>query len=142
MSNKIQLQTNDTVLDSLISIVNAAKDLAVSLPEAGGGSGGISTCNVTISITSQMIDPVMNCAVVINDEITSVDKSFTSTAYNIMSINIENVVCGGLILIRDYLLPTTNYSVNGTAKIVQVDNESYHIIAPIVNGENCSINFN
>jgi hypothetical protein len=40
MSNKTQLQTNNTALDALITRVNAAKDVAASLPEAGGGSGG------------------------------------------------------------------------------------------------------
>jgi hypothetical protein len=37
MSNKTQLQTNNTNLDALISRVNAAKDVAASLPEAGTG---------------------------------------------------------------------------------------------------------
>ena len=36
MSNKTQLQTNNTALDALITRVNAAKDTAASLPEAGG----------------------------------------------------------------------------------------------------------
>ena len=49
MSNKTQLQTNNTALDALITRVNAAKNIAASLPEAGGGSGGsIETCTVTI----------------------------------------------------------------------------------------------
>ena len=37
MSNKTQLQTNNTNLDNLISRVNAAKNTAASLPEAGQG---------------------------------------------------------------------------------------------------------
>lgn len=48
MSNKAQLQTNNTALDALITRVNAAKDAAASLPEAGGGSGGESFDNCTI----------------------------------------------------------------------------------------------
>ena len=40
MSNKTQLQSNNTALDALIARVNAAKDTAASLPSAGGGSGG------------------------------------------------------------------------------------------------------
>ncbi len=48
MSNKTQLQTNNTTLDYLISRVNAAKDVAASLPEAGGDSGGsVETCTIT-----------------------------------------------------------------------------------------------
>ena len=39
MSNKTQLQTNNTALDGYITRINAAKDLASSLPEAGGGEG-------------------------------------------------------------------------------------------------------
>lgn len=38
MSNKIQLQTNNAQLDDIIARVNAAKDTAASLPEAGGGA--------------------------------------------------------------------------------------------------------
>ena len=54
MSNKTQLQTNNTNLDSLITRVNAAKDVAASLPEAGGGgsSGGVEMCTVTLKINS------------------------------------------------------------------------------------------
>jgi hypothetical protein len=36
MSNKTQLQTNNNALEALITRVNAAKDTAASLPEAGG----------------------------------------------------------------------------------------------------------
>lgn len=45
MSNKSQLQTNNTTLDSLITRVNTAKDAAASLPEAGGG--GTDTSDAT-----------------------------------------------------------------------------------------------
>jgi hypothetical protein len=49
MSNKTQLQTNNTKLDALITRVNTAKDTAASLPEAGSGGGGsIETCTVTV----------------------------------------------------------------------------------------------
>jgi hypothetical protein len=48
MSNKTQLQTNNTALDALITRVNAAKETAASLPDAsGGGSGGVETCTVS-----------------------------------------------------------------------------------------------
>ena len=50
MSNKTQLQTNNAALDTLITRVNAAKDTAASLPEAGGSGGGsVETCTVTIN---------------------------------------------------------------------------------------------
>ena len=47
MSNKTQLQTNNTNLDALISRVNAAKNVAASLPEAGGSGGSLETVTVT-----------------------------------------------------------------------------------------------
>lgn len=43
MSNKTQLQTNNVNLDALITRVNAAKDTAASLPEAGGS---VETCTI------------------------------------------------------------------------------------------------
>lgn len=53
MSNKIQLQTNNTALDTLITRVNAAKDVAASLPDAGGGS--TEACTVTLSPTLSLL---------------------------------------------------------------------------------------
>ena len=50
MSNKTQLQTNNTNLDALITRVNAAKDTVASLPNAGSsGGGGVSSATITIS---------------------------------------------------------------------------------------------
>lgn len=37
MSNKTQLQTNNTALDGYIARINAAKEVAASLPDVGGG---------------------------------------------------------------------------------------------------------
>ena len=51
MSNKTQLQTNNTNLDALITRVNTAKNTAASLPEASGGGssgGGFQTYSVTV----------------------------------------------------------------------------------------------
>jgi hypothetical protein len=41
MSNKIQLQINNASLDECIVRINAAKDIAAKLPEAGGGNSGV-----------------------------------------------------------------------------------------------------
>lgn len=41
MSNKTQLQTNNTALDALITRVNAAKDTAASLPDAGSANTNV-----------------------------------------------------------------------------------------------------
>ena len=54
MSNKTQLQTNNTNLDALIARVNAAKNTAASLPEVGSGGssgGGLETVIVTFGST-------------------------------------------------------------------------------------------
>lgn len=49
MSNKTQLQTNNTALDGYIARINAAKDVAAGLPEAGGSGGAsVETCTVTV----------------------------------------------------------------------------------------------
>lgn len=48
MSNKTQLQTNNTKLDELTSLAATMKDKAAALPEAGGGSV-VETCTVEIS---------------------------------------------------------------------------------------------
>lgn len=51
MSNKTQLQTNNAALDGYIARVNAAKDVASNLPDAGGGGEPIPTQEKTVSIT-------------------------------------------------------------------------------------------
>ncbi|MEE1084285.1 MAG: hypothetical protein UH850_11230 [Paludibacteraceae bacterium] len=48
MSNKTQLQTNNTALDGYIARINAAKEIAASLPEVGSGGGNIETCKVNV----------------------------------------------------------------------------------------------
>lgn len=50
MSNKTQLQTNNTTLASLTDRVLAAKDTAAALPDAGGGS--VETCTVKLETGS------------------------------------------------------------------------------------------
>ena len=58
MSNKTQLQTNNTNLDALIARVNAAKITVASLPEAGGGEpGGGSLETVTITLSDHLMEP-------------------------------------------------------------------------------------
>ena len=55
MSNKTQLQTNNTALDALITRVNAAKDTAASLPDAGSGGGNVETCEVNLATQAPLI---------------------------------------------------------------------------------------
>jgi hypothetical protein len=51
MSNKTQLQNNNTALDGYIARINASKEVAAGLPEAGGGGGSASydTCTLQIN---------------------------------------------------------------------------------------------
>lgn len=58
MSNKTQLQTNNTALDALITRVNAAKDTAASLPEAGGGGGSTGSGVETYTLVVESKDAV------------------------------------------------------------------------------------
>lgn len=73
MSNKTQLQNNNTALDGYIARINAAKEVAAGLPEAGGGS--IETCTISISFNygapkqmlisgTQLVDNVVQTFVV------------------------------------------------------------------------------
>lgn len=55
MSNKTQLQTNNAALDTLITRVNAAKDTAASLPDAGSGEPTLQNKTVTPTTSKQTI---------------------------------------------------------------------------------------
>lgn len=51
MSNKINIQTNNTTLGNYIDRVEVLTEIASGLPEAGSGGssgGGVETCTVTI----------------------------------------------------------------------------------------------
>jgi hypothetical protein len=93
MSNKTQLQTNNNALDALITRVNAAKDVAASLPEAGSGGGG-STGGVEyeiITIPSGAISAtytlprVTNAYGAYNDSFKDLDSA-ASTGYLLIGI--------------------------------------------------------
>lgn len=64
MSNKTQLQTNNTALDGYIARINAAKEVVAGLPEAGGSEGGgsVETVNVTL-VNTNMDDDYYICGV-------------------------------------------------------------------------------
>lgn len=108
MSNKTQLQTNNTTLDTLITRVNAAKDTAASLPEAGSGSGGgasVETANVTVTGWWRRIA----ASVYTNGSISSIILT------GIDDGDISNVVRGSAIfIVHDY---SEDISVTGATKI-------------------------
>jgi hypothetical protein len=109
MSNKTQLQTNNTNLDALILRVNAAKNTAASLPEAGGG-GSSETCTVTFDNENLSNDCSIHALVATifeNGERKTYAYYLPFIAEGSYRFTIPNIVCGTKI----YL----------TAKIYQVD---------------------
>lgn len=83
MSNKTQLQTNNTKLDALITKVNAAKETAASLPEAGGGgssseSSGIATWTGTLELAG-IAPPMMP------------NTAYTTIYYTDNSLNLQSI---------------------------------------------------
>lgn len=75
MSNKTQLQTNNTALDGYIARINAAKEVAAGLPEAGGGGGGsVETCDCAFLCDAPSMEDATVYYVNANMEVTT--KSF------------------------------------------------------------------
>ena len=102
MSNKTQLQTNNTTLDGYITRINAAKEVAASLPEAGGSgsSGDIETCTVTINCYPEYGAPIDIFAAMTWDgaSISMTTGGNTGSSQYI----IENVVCGSILVLYGY----------------------------------------
>ena len=100
MSNKTQIQTNNTNLDALITRVNAAKNTAASLPDAGGGSGGGSVPTYTLTIESDNGIYSGYACTVFRDGAIAAENTLQvfSDAYTTPH-TIENVVCNSLIAI-------------------------------------------
>lgn len=80
MSNKTQLQTNNTALDGYITRINAAKEVAVGLPEAGGSGGGsVETYSGKISffipypLTVTYTDSTLSCTTVNINDLTNIN---------------------------------------------------------------------
>lgn len=90
MSNKTQLQTNNTALDALITRVNAAKDTAASLPEASGGGGGsVETCNVDITPRDPSTVSYVNNGRVISETISGATTTRLTVSKNtVLAINL------------------------------------------------------
>jgi hypothetical protein len=116
MSNKTQLQTNNTNLDTPIARVNAAKDTAASLPEAGsGGSASVETC--TIEIINETLGKMMESDITSlwfiayeNGELKGYGSLKDRDSNNIWPVNfdpkaqkniINNVVCNSMMYIAD-----------------------------------------
>ena len=114
MSNKTQLQTNNTNLDALIARVNAAKNTAASLPSAGSGGSALET--VTITYTD-MPDP-------------GVTIIYMDSSMNIQSLPLTRnmsftTIKNSMVLIEGYMgtsFPSCTFYVNcsNVIKIFQV----------------------
>lgn len=104
MSNKQQLQTNNTALDRYIARINAAKDVAASLPDAGSGGGNIETCTVTLTATTGIIRYGATKYV---DGILTCENSVGSGAVN---LTLNNVVKGSCLTVTCHGLTANNCS--------------------------------
>lgn len=100
MSNKTQLQTNNSTLDALITRVNAAKETAASLPEAGGSGGGsVETCAVTITnYSNEDFNAIITTVIENGQEVPYVLVRNNGDALS-NSQTINNLKCGAIIII-------------------------------------------
>lgn len=98
MSNKTQLQTNNATLDNYIARINAAKEVAVGLPEAGGSSGGsVETCTFTFSgISSNYYYPKYISYMTINESgvITTIEETCSSSSVTV------NCLCDSIVVVQ------------------------------------------
>lgn len=92
MSNKTQLQTNNTALDGYITRINAAKEVAAGLPEAGGGGGG-SLETYSGKISYELIPSPLT--------VTYTDSTLNYTTVTIDSLTNINVVKNTIVFITD-----------------------------------------
>lgn len=96
MSNKQQLQENNTTLDDYIARINAAKETAAGLPEAGG-SGEVGarykTCSVTISHDFNNFAQLSY--IVVNNDTLQFMNDYEGT-----NGTLHNVLCGSFIFLR------------------------------------------
>lgn len=120
MSNKTQLQTNNTKYASLIetlrgkAVSGSAEDLDTELTEqenlisqlstildskaSGGSGGGVGTCTIIINIDADAHLANLAYSFVENNTIKSTFVNY-STALTNTSVTLENVVCGSYMSI-------------------------------------------
>jgi hypothetical protein len=140
MSNKTQLQTNNTNLASYTDRVSALIDVANSLPEAGGSGGGsVETCNVNITFT-KVHAPVypkfvqMIYTHLADGKIESVYKINTEVY---TSFSLDNIICGSFIWM--YLSDCAVVKTDNCEKFTPSDNVDVYVHITASNGETAYI---
>lgn len=98
MSNKTQLQTNNTTLDGYIARINAAKEVAAGLPEAGGS---IISESCEVSLETAGIAPETPTIYYVSPDMTLEHFNFSPGGGDIIAIAKNSIV---------YLADWTNYS--------------------------------
>lgn len=123
MSNKTQLQTNNTALDGYIARINAAKEVAASLPEAGsGGSGSGSSADIKTCTISGFHSSPVHYTTVENGEI--VYKTETLSTYT----DKITVLCDSLIFYIGLDDSTVTIEVSGGFELIYVGDSNNCIV--------------
>jgi hypothetical protein len=138
MSNKTQLQTNNTALDGYIARINAAKEVAAGLPEAGGGGGGsVETCTVELTFSSTNINDI--CYTTFNNN--QVEYKIDSPRKTNVTVILNNVICSTSIVLKKNSIMLFGSSINGTAEITHYASYGEVIVikAPTVPNEHCTV---
>lgn len=114
MSNKTQLQTNNASLDDYIARINAAKDVAATLPEAGGGGTTVEAFTGTVCGPTSGDD----------DSLTFIytDDTLTHRSINVERDNKATITVAANTVICCFL--DDAYSVYETADIIYYDAHS------------------
>lgn len=92
MSNKTQLQTNNTALDGYIARINAAKEVAAGLPEAGGGGSGGSVETWTGRITPEAMFPGTLTVYYTDSNMTAQTKSISISDETTLEIAANTII--------------------------------------------------
>lgn len=94
MSNKTQLQTNNTALDGYIARINAAKETAASLPDAGSGGSGSNIATTEVLVNSQFTR--IFTTIYTNNTISA--AYYTPASYN-FDLGVPNTLSGSALVI-------------------------------------------
>ena len=131
MSNKTQLQTNNSALDALITRVNAAKDTAASLPEAGSGGGSFETCTLELTTNTQLT--YVNYSTMDSDG--KIKWEQVSKVSNSISLT---VICGTLVQVMSQM--STNMTLSKASSVSNTNTIKVFVIEAN-NGEVASATF-